>query len=68
MRSARPSTDGQFSFMGLPEGEYRLAAVTDVEPGAWYDPELLRQLLIASVPVRLVEGQAVVQDLRVSGQ
>jgi hypothetical protein len=68
MRSARPSTDGQFSFMGLPEGEYRLAAVTDVEPGAWYDPELLRQLQIASVPVRLVEGQAVVQDLRVSGQ
>jgi hypothetical protein len=54
--------------MGLPEGEYRLAAVTDVEPGAWYDPELLRQLQIASVPVRLVEGQAVVQDLRVSGQ
>lgn len=68
MRSTRPSTDGKFSFVGLPAGEYRLAAVTDVEPGAWYDPALLQELLSASVSVRLTDGQPVVQDLRVSGQ
>lgn len=68
MRSTRPSTDGAFSFNGLPAGEYRLAAVTDVEAGAWYDPALLQELLPASIAVRLVDGQPVVQDLRVSGQ
>jgi hypothetical protein len=67
IRSGRPSTDGKFSFGGLPAGEYRIAAVTDVEPGAWYDPALLQQLLQASLSVRLVEGQPVVQDVRVSG-
>lgn len=68
MRSTRPSTDGKFSFVGLPAGEYRLAAVTDVDPGAWYDPVLLQELLAASVSVRLTDGQPVVQDLRVGGQ
>lgn len=68
MRSTRPSTDGAFAFNGLPAGEYRLAAVTDVEAGAWYDPALLQELLPASIAVRLVDGQPVVQDLRVSGQ
>ena len=67
IRSARPSTDGKFSFNGLPPGDYRIAAVTDVEPGGWNDPALLQQLMNASLPVRLVEGQPVVQDLRVSG-
>jgi uncharacterized protein (DUF2141 family) len=67
IRSARPSTDGKFSFGGLPAGDYRLAAVTDVEPGSWYDPALLQQLLAASIAVRLTEGQPVVQDVRVTG-
>lgn len=66
MRSTRPSTDGRFGFTGLPPGDYRLATVTDVEPGAWFDPALLEQLQAASVAVRLIEGQPVVQDLRVS--
>ncbi len=67
VRSARPSTDGRFAFTGLPAGEYRLAAVTDVESGAWYDPALLQQLQQASVSVRLIDGQPVIQNLRVSG-
>ncbi|HUR19840.1 MAG TPA: carboxypeptidase-like regulatory domain-containing protein, partial [Vicinamibacterales bacterium] len=67
IRSARPSTDGKFSFNGLPPGDYRIAAVTDVEPGAWNDPALLQELMTQSVAVRLVEGQPIVQDLRVSG-
>src|SRR5688572_6033092 len=67
VRSARPSTDGKFAFGGLPAGDYRIAAVTDVEPGAWNDPAFLQQLMTASLSVRLVEGQPVVQDIRVSG-
>jgi hypothetical protein len=38
-----------------------------VEPGAWNDPALLQELMNASVAVRLIEGQPVVQDLRLSG-
>ena len=36
------------------------------DSGAWYDPALLQQLQTASVAVRLVDGQTVTQDLRVS--
>ncbi len=65
MRSTRPATDGKFAFVGLPPGEYRIAAVTDVETGEWLDPEFLRQLLPASISVRLADGQQVTQDIRV---
>jgi hypothetical protein len=65
IQAARPTTGGRFSFSGLPPGEYRLAAVTDVEPGTWYDPAFLRQLLSASIPVSLADGQTRTQDLKV---
>lgn len=65
MRSTRPSTTGQFSFMGLPPGDYRIAAVVDLETGEINDPEFLRQLLPSSVSVRLVEGQPASQDIQV---
>jgi uncharacterized protein (DUF2141 family) len=65
MRSTRPATDGKFAFVGLPPGEYRIAAVTDVETGEWLDPEFLRQLLPASISVRLADGQQTTQDIRV---
>jgi uncharacterized protein (DUF2141 family) len=65
MRSTRPASDGKFAFVGLPPGDYRIAAVTDVETGEWLDPEFLRQLLPASISVRLADGQQVTQDIRV---
>ena len=33
IRSTRPSTDGQFSFAGIPAGDYKIVAMVDVEPG-----------------------------------
>jgi hypothetical protein len=65
IQAARPATNGRFSFSGLPSGEYRLAAVTDIEPGTWFDASFLRQLLVASLPVSLPEGQTRTQDLKV---
>ena len=65
VQAARPATDGRFSFRNLPPGEYRLAAVVDPEPGQWFDPEFLRQLVVASTTVRLGEGETKTQDLRV---
>jgi hypothetical protein len=68
IQAARPATDGRFSFRDLPPGEYRLAAIGDVEPGQWFDPLFLRQLTAASMPVSIGEGERKTQDLRLSGR
>jgi uncharacterized protein (DUF2141 family) len=65
--STRPGTDGRYTFRGLPAGDYRITAVTDVEPGEWYDPAFLAQLANASIPVTLNEGQTKTQDLKLAG-
>jgi Carboxypeptidase regulatory-like domain len=67
VRSARPATDGSFAIGGLPEGRYSLAAAEDVEDVDLSDPTFLEQLLAASVPLTVAEGQQVRQDLRVGG-
>jgi hypothetical protein len=66
IQSSRPGTDGKFTFRNLPPGDYRLTAVTDVEPGEWFDPAFLEQLLNASIPVILREGEKKVQDIKVA--
>jgi uncharacterized protein (DUF2141 family) len=65
--STRPGTDGKYTFRGLPAGDYRITAVTDVEPGEWYDPAFLAQLANSSIPVTLNEGQTKTQDLKLAG-
>ena len=66
IQSARPGTDGKFAFRNIPAGDYRITAVTDVEPGEWYDPEFLGAILSASIPVLVNEGEKKVQDLKVA--
>ncbi|HEY6357389.1 MAG TPA: hypothetical protein VIX35_04045, partial [Vicinamibacterales bacterium] len=65
--SARPGTDGSYTIYGLPPGDYRITAVVDVEQGEWFDPDFLTQLLSASIPVSLAEGDTKTQDLKVTG-
>ena len=67
IQSARPSTDGKFAFRNIPAGDYRLTAVTDVEPGEWFDPNFLGQLMNASIPVTVREGEKKVQDIKIAG-
>ncbi len=67
IRAARPGTDGSFSFRGVPPGDYRLTAVTDVEQGEWYDPTFLSQVVGASIQVRLAAGESKTQDIRLLG-
>lgn len=62
----RPGTDGRFTMRGMPHGEYYLAALTDLESGAQYDPELLKAAVPASVRVTLADGQPVTQDIRLA--
>ena len=61
----RPSSDGRYAFRDLPAGEYRLAALTDAEPGQWFDPRVLHELVGASIPARLTDGERHTQDVRV---
>lgn len=67
IKTARPGTDGRFTLRGLPAGEYRIAALTDLAPGEANDPALLDQLVPASVAFSLKEGERHVQDIRIAG-
>ena len=52
---------------GLPAGDYHLAAITDADPEDWQNPAFLEQLISASVRIRLIGGQPLVQGLRIGG-
>jgi len=64
--STRPSTAGTFTLRGFPPGQYRLAAVVDAEPGEWYDPNFLTQLVPASMMLTVNEGEKKTQDIRLA--
>jgi len=64
IQQMRPSTDGKFSFKNLPAGDYLIGAVTDVEPNQWFEPAFLTELLGASAPIKLAEGERKVQSIR----
>ena len=67
IQSARPGTDGRFTMRNLPPGDYMIVAVTDVEPGEWFDPAFLAELSRASMRVTLQDGEKKTQDLRLAG-
>lgn len=67
IQSARPGTDGRFTVRNLPPGNYAIAAVTDVEPGEWFNPDFLQELQAASMRFSLAEGDKKTQNLRLSG-
>jgi hypothetical protein len=61
----QPAPDGRYTIRSLPPGAYLIAAVNDLENGGQYDPEFLRTLSAVSVPLTIMEGGKVTQDLRV---
>ncbi len=64
----RPGNDGRYAVTGLPAGDYRVAALTDMVAGEWNDPEFLTKLMSASIAVTLVEGQTTPLNLRLAGR
>ena len=67
IRTARPATDGHFSLVDLPSGEYYLAAITDLAPDDVRDAEFLAQAVPTAVRVTIAEGEQKVQNLRIAG-
>jgi Carboxypeptidase regulatory-like domain len=68
IRSARPAADGKYVIPNLPAGEYLMTAVTDIEPGEWYDPTLLDNLSRSAIAVTIGDGEKKTQDLRLAAQ
>lgn len=67
MQSTRPATDGRYTFRNLPPGDYRLAPVYDLPPGAQTDPAFLQQLEATALRITLQPGEKKTQDMRVGG-
>jgi hypothetical protein len=65
---ARPATNGAFIATNLGPGDYYVAALTDLEPGEWNDPQLLEQLVGAAIKVTVRHGEMTAQDIRIGGE
>lgn len=66
IKTVRPASDGAFSIMDLPAGEYLLAALTDVDPRDLQDSAFLEQIVGAAVKIIITDGQKTRQDLRIA--
>ena len=64
---AQPASDGKFTVIGLPAGEYYLAAVTRLEPGDLANRQFLEDLLPASLRITIRDGEKKTQDLKLAG-
>jgi 5-hydroxyisourate hydrolase-like protein (transthyretin family) len=64
--TSRAGPDGRYTFRSMPPGDYLLAALTDLEPGSQYDPEVLKSLVGASMNVKVNEGAKQTQDIRLA--
>jgi len=65
VRSVQPGNDGTYALRDLPPGQYRMAAVTNVEPRDLNNPAFLDSLLPASFSIVLRDGEPTIQHLRV---
>jgi hypothetical protein len=67
VQQVRPSSDGKFKVVGLPAGEYYVAAVVDFEPNDLANPAFLEQLAASSFKITFADGEKKVQDLKLGG-
>jgi hypothetical protein len=61
----RPGTDGRYVWPNIAPGEYFVAALTDVEPGAWHSRTFLEELVPAAIRVTVGEGERRVQNIQI---
>jgi len=61
------ASDGRYQVTGLPPGDYLLAVIVDADPQQLADPAFLEQIAAGAIPVRLTEGQKLVQNLKIGG-
>src|SRR5262249_13619370 len=64
-RTAVTNQDGRFTIRGLPPGDYRLLAWEDIEPFAYFDPEVLRQYEALGKAIRIQESSKETAEVRI---
>ncbi len=62
--ATRPGEDDRFH-LRLPDGQYLVAAVSNIEPGEWQDPELLSRVQERATAFSIAEGERKSVELRV---
>lgn len=65
--SARPDAAGRYIFRGLPAGEYRIAATTDLVSQDLQDTAALARLAGQSAPFTIALGEKKTFDLKIGG-
>jgi hypothetical protein len=65
VRVTRPEADGGFTAGDLPAGEYRVAALTDVEDDEWRKSTFLESLYNVSIAITVTDGKTTRQDIRI---
>lgn len=65
IRVVRPSSDGTYEVIGLPAGQYAVAALEDLPVKQPLDPEFVERVSVTPVRARLVEEQTVERDVAV---
>ena len=65
IRATNLDAEGKYGFGELRPGTYLIVLTDSVEPDEWLDPEFLRKLQAAAIPVTIGEGEKRVQDLRI---
>ena len=64
----RPATDGRFVIRDLPQGDYFVAAIVDLDPELWRTPEFLSRLAPTATQVVIGEDRPTLQDLRIQNR
>ena len=64
LRYAVSSPDGDYVAQGLRPGDYRVATLGDVPFGAWYDPDVLRQLDATAIQVSIAANEQKILTLQ----
>jgi hypothetical protein len=64
----RSTGDGTYLFRGLPAGQYRIAALTDLEFSDSIPASFLESLVASSLPVSIADRQRTTQNLRIGSR
>ena len=65
-RTTSAGADGQFSFNGMPAGDYLMVAVSNDLASDWRDPAIIQKLAAVATRITVTEGEKKAIDLTVS--
>jgi hypothetical protein len=59
----RPDQNGRYAFPDVPPGDYLLTTLSDIEPGEWFNPELLGRLVATAARLTIRADDALEFDI-----